>query len=110
NLNEPPSLLRNDLDGTNHWLKVKLVGTTCNRSALGARVTASYGGRRQAQEVVSQSGFYSVSDRRLHFGLGPERRVDLEIKWPGGATQVLRDVAADQVLVVREPAAGKTRT
>jgi len=110
NLNEPPSLLRNDLPGTNHWLKVKLVGTTCNRSALGARVTASYGGRRQAQEVVSQSGFYSVSDRRLHFGLGPERRVDLEIKWPGGATQVLRDVAADQVLVVQEPAAGKTRT
>jgi len=108
NLNEPPSLLRNDLEGTNHWLKVKLVGRISNRSALGARVVARYGGRQQAQEVVSQSGFYSVSDRRLHFGLGAETHADLEIRWPAGATQVLGRVAADQVVVVEEPARGKT--
>src|SRR5579883_2997123 len=49
NLNEPPSLLRNDMQGANHWLKVLLVGTKSNRSAIGARVVASYGGRKQAQ-------------------------------------------------------------
>ena len=70
NLNEPPSLLRNDLGGMNHWLKVKLIGVKSNRSAIGARVTARYGSRVQAQEVLSQSSFYSANDLRLHFGLG----------------------------------------
>jgi enediyne biosynthesis protein E4 len=103
NLNEPPSLLRNDLTGARHWLKVKLVGTVSNRSALGARVIARYGGKTQAQEVVSQSGFYSVSDRRLHFGLGGATHADLEIRWPRGNVQKVPQVAADQVLVVTEP-------
>ena len=103
NLNEPPSLLRNDQTGTRHWLKVKLVGTVSNRSALGARVIARYGGKTQAQEVVSQSGFYSVSDRRLHFGLGTATHADLVIRWPLGTVQNLPQVAADQVLVITEP-------
>jgi hypothetical protein len=55
NLNEPPSLLRNDVSGKNHWLKVQLIGTTSNRSAIGATVIASYGGRKQAQAVLAQS-------------------------------------------------------
>src|SRR4029077_1553151 len=59
NLNEPPSLLRNDCSPEAHWLKVKLVGVKSNRGAIGARVTARYGGRVQAQEVLSQSSFYS---------------------------------------------------
>ena len=58
NLNEPPSLLRNDVSGTNNWIKVKLEGVNSNRSAIGARVLVRYGGRTQAQAVVSQSSFY----------------------------------------------------
>ena len=71
NLNEPPSLLRNDLNSDLNWLKVFLVGTKSNRSAIGSRVVAKYGGKMQAQAVMGQSSFYSVNDRRLHFGLGP---------------------------------------
>ena len=70
NLNEPPSLLRNDLSGTNHWVKVLLIGVASNRSAIGARVVATYGERKQVQAVVAQSSYLSVNDRRLHFGLG----------------------------------------
>jgi enediyne biosynthesis protein E4 len=70
NMNEPPSLLRNDVSGTGHWLKVLLVGTTSNRSAIGAQVVVTYGERKQAQAVLAQSSYLSVSDRRLHFGCG----------------------------------------
>src|SRR5271156_944997 len=70
NMNEPPSLLRNDIRGTNHWLKVKLIGRLSNRSAIGARVLVHYGGKTQAQSVLSQSSYFSANDPRLHFGLG----------------------------------------
>src|SRR6266567_3906091 len=76
NMNEPPSLLRNDVSGGHHWLKVFLVGVQTNRSAIGSRVIARYGNRRQAQEITAQSSFYSVNDRRLHFGLGAETSAD----------------------------------
>jgi len=102
NLNEPPSLLRNDLGGNNHWLKVKLMGVKSNRSAIGARVTARYGGKLQAQEVLSQSSFYSASDLRLHFGLGAATTADLEIRWPNGAKESIAGVAADHLLVIKE--------
>ena len=72
NMNEPPSLLRNDLSGDNHWLKVRLVGVKSNRSGIGSRVIVRYGGRQQAQEVLAQSSFYSVNDPRLHLDLGPK--------------------------------------
>jgi hypothetical protein len=102
NLNEPPSLLRNDLRGANHWLKLKLVGTKSNRSAIGARVLVRYGKKSQAQEVLSQSSFYSVNDSRLHFGLGAETVADIDIYWPSGAHEELKGVAADQLIVVKE--------
>jgi hypothetical protein len=102
NLNEPPSLLRNDVSGNNHWLKVKLIGVKSNRGAIGARVTARYNGRVQAQEVVSQSSYYSACDSRLHFGLGTAESADLEIRWPNGAREILRKVTAGQLIVVRE--------
>jgi hypothetical protein len=102
NLNEPPSLLRNDVSGRNHWIKVKLVGVKSNRSAIGARVIARYGGKLQAQEVLAQSSFYSVNDRRLHFGLGQEQTVDLEIHWPSGAKDVLAKVKPDRIITVKE--------
>ena len=85
NLNEPPSLLRNDLGGTSHWLKVLLIGVASNRSAIGAKVVATYGERRQVQAVVAQSSYLSVNDRRLHFGLGAATTASLEIRWPNGA-------------------------
>jgi enediyne biosynthesis protein E4 len=102
NLNEPPSLLRNDVTGDGHWLKVLLMGVTSNRSAIGARVVARYGERTQAQEVLAASSFYSASDRRLHFGLGAALAADLAIRWPNGATEKVAGVAADQLVVIRE--------
>src|SRR3979411_326580 len=81
NLNEPPSLLRNDVRGNNHWLKVKLVGTLSNRSAIGARALLRYRDKEQVQEVVSQSSYCSSNDPRLHFGLGTANIADLEVRW-----------------------------
>ena len=104
NLNEPPSLLRNDVSGQGHWLKVLLEGVTSNRSAIGARVIAQYGGRSQAQEVAAQSSFYSANDRRLHFGLGNAATADLTVRWPNGATEKIGAVQADQLVVIREGA------
>ena len=102
NMNEPPSLLRNDVSGGGHWLKVLLVGVKSNRSAIGARVVARYAGRSQAQEVTAQSSFYSANDRRLHFGLGPATSADLMIRWPNGTTEKVPAVKADQLVVIRE--------
>jgi enediyne biosynthesis protein E4 len=104
NMNEPPSLLRNDVTSGSHWLKVLLVGVQSNRSAIGARVTARYGNRRQAQEVTAQSSFYSVNDRRLHFGLGAETSAELTVRWTNGKTEAFPKVAADQLVVIREGA------
>jgi hypothetical protein len=102
NLNEPPSLLRNDVTGGGHWLKVKLVGTKSNRGAIGARVIAKYGDRQQAQAVLSQSSFFSVNDSRLHFGLGEAVAADLEIHWPSGGVQKVEGVKADRLVTIRE--------
>jgi enediyne biosynthesis protein E4 len=103
NMNEPPSLLTNGYSGRNRWLLVKLEGSASNRSAIGATVVLRAGGRTQARAVLSQSSYYSHDDLRLHFGLGPADRVDeIQIRWPGGATQVLKDVAAGQILMVKE--------
>jgi hypothetical protein len=102
NMNEPPSLLRNDVSGSHHWLKILLVGVQTNRSAIGTRLVARYGGRRQVQEVSAQSSFYSANDRRLHFGLGTESTADLTIRWTNGATETIPNVAADQLVTIRE--------
>ena len=102
NLNESPSLLRNDVVPGNHWLKVKLLGTKSNRSAIGARVSMKAGNKTLIQEVQSQSSFLSCNDRRLHFGLGTNIKVDIEIRWPNGISQVLPNISADQLLTVKE--------
>jgi enediyne biosynthesis protein E4 len=104
NMNEAPSLLRNDVGGSGRWLKVLLAGTTSNRSAIGARVTAHYGGRAQTQHVTAQSSFYSVNDRRLHFGLGEAGAADLTIRWPSGTIEKVANVAAGQLVTIREGA------
>ncbi len=102
NMNELPSLLRNDASGPHHWLKVLLVGVESNRSAIGAQVVALYGKFRQAQAVLGQSSFLSVNDRRLHFGLGSETGAELEIHWPSGKQELIDRVDADQLVVIRE--------
>jgi len=102
NMNEPPSLLRNDVSGGNHWLKVQLVGVHSNRSAIGARVVVRYGERQQTQELSAQSSFYSSNDRRLHFGLGNEAVASLSIRWPNGQVESISKVASDQLIVVKE--------
>jgi enediyne biosynthesis protein E4 len=102
NMNEPPSLLRNDVKSGGNWLKILLTGVRSNRSAIGARVTVTYGNRRQAQEVQAQSSFYSANDRRLHFGLGSETSVDLTIRWPNGVLETISKVGVNQLVVIRE--------
>jgi enediyne biosynthesis protein E4 len=108
NMNEPPSLLRNEYTkvgnpGANSFLELKLIGTVSNRSAIGARVRVKTGSHVQAQELSSQSSYYSSNDSRLHFGLGSSSKADsIEIRWPSGKTEVLKDVLANQLIVVGE--------
>jgi hypothetical protein len=102
NQHEPPSLLRNDVTGGNRWLKVKLIGTGSNRSAIGARVTAKYGGNQQTREVLAQSSYLSSNDRRLHFGLGSNETADLEIRWPNGARENLPNLLNGRLVTVLE--------
>ena len=109
NMNEPPSLLRNDVSGSGHWVKVLLIGTASNRSAIGSRVTVAYDGKVQAQEVNAQSSFYSVHDRRLHFGLGPATTADLTIRWTNGGVESVKGVRAGQLAVIKE-GSGVVRT
>jgi enediyne biosynthesis protein E4 len=109
NHNQPPSLLRNDVSGSNHWIKVKLHGVKSNRGGIGGRVTARYGDKVQAQEVLSQSSYLSSNDARLHFGLGSVTKVDLEIRWPQGQVEKLAGLPADQLVHVTE-GSGITRT
>ncbi len=103
NMNEPPSLLRNDYDGGNGWLAVRLQGTRSNRAGIGATVMVTAGGRKQACAALSQSSYYSHDDLRLHFGLGAARAAELvEVRWPSGAVDLLRDVRGGRLITVRE--------
>jgi hypothetical protein len=102
NLNEPPTLLRNDVPPGRHWLKVQLEGTKSNRSAIGAQVIVEYGGRRQIQTVLAQTSYLSVNDRRLHFGLGAATGASVTVRWPSGLAQILDGVQVDRILTVRE--------
>jgi hypothetical protein len=102
NLNEPPSLLRNDLSGKSNWVKVKLEGVKSNRSAIGARVLVHYGGKTQAQAVLSQSSFFSCSDSRLHFGLGNSTSADIDVYWPSGLRETFKQISANRLITIKE--------
>lgn len=107
-MNEVPQLLRNDYNnrlssGANHWLTLKLVGTKSNRSAIGARVRVKTGSGWQTQEISSQSSYYSHNDMRLHFGLGENPKAEIiEIHWPSGSVESLKDLAANQIVTLKE--------
>jgi hypothetical protein len=104
NMNDRPSLLRNDGGNKQNWIKIKLVGTKCNRTAIGARVRVFTGKHIQMDEVHSGASVMSQSDLRLHFGLGKTETVDaIEVKWP--TTQKIErftQVKANQILTIRE--------
>jgi enediyne biosynthesis protein E4 len=104
NLNDLPSLLRNDGGNAQNWIKLKLIGTKCNRTAIGARVRVVTGHHVQIDEVHSGGSVMSQSDLRLHFGLAKATIADLiEVKWP--TTQKFEkftNVKANQILTIRE--------
>ena len=103
NLDGAPSVLHNAERNQNNWLTVKCVGTRSNRSAIGARVHVVTEGHTQIGEVMSGSGYYSQNDLRLHFGLGRAGLIDvLEVRWPSGVRQELRDVEPNRVLIIKE--------
>ena len=103
NLKDAPTVLRNDSDNALQWLQVKLIGTHCNRDAIGARVVLVSGDSTQIREVKSGSGYLSQNDLRLHFGLGNATRVDtVTVRWLCGKVQTLQDVETNRVLVISE--------
>jgi hypothetical protein len=106
NMNERPSLLRNEFAGANGWLSVKLEGRQSNRAAIGATVIVTAADRKQARAVVSQASYYSHDDLRVHFGLGTAARAErVEVHWPSGSVQTLTDVAAKQAITITESSA-----
>jgi len=103
NVGEPPSLLLNHNDSQNHRVLFKLVGTKSNKAAIGARVTVKAGTLVQFSEVRGGSSYLSQNDLRLHFGLAANDKMsEVNIRWPNGETEVLRDVPADFVYTVVE--------
>ena len=103
NLNDVPSLLRNDGGNRHNWLGLKLVGVQSNRDAIGARVRVVAGDLEQVREVHRGYGFQAQHDRRLLFGLGARQRVErVEIRWPSGRRQVVETPELRRYLTIRE--------
>jgi hypothetical protein len=104
-LNEPAELLRNVSPATNHWLVLRLTGRRSNRDAIGARIrVVGESGREQWNYVTTSTGYAASSDKAVHFGLGQDAKVKLvEIQWPSGLKQQLKDVAVDRYLDLEEP-------
>lgn len=105
-LGAEPEIFINRTQNGHHWLLVELEGTRSNRDGLGAKIAIIAGGKSQYNHATTSVGYGSSSDRRVHFGLGTESRVEtLEVVWPSGARQSFRDVKADQILKIKEPQA-----
>jgi hypothetical protein len=94
----------NDSPADNHWLEFQLEGTKSNRDAIGARIKLVAGGNVQYNHVAFAAGYASSSAGPVHFGLCSAKSADLvEIRWPSGIVQNLKDIPADQVVKVKEP-------
>jgi hypothetical protein len=103
NSREAPTIWRNRSAGENSWLRLILVGTESNRSAVGAWVSVESGGRRQVAQVVSGRGYQSHWGLTLHFGLGQAKKVEtLEVRWPSGRTHQLQELPGCREIVVIE--------
>ena len=100
----PVHVLHNQEAAKNHWLLLKLVGHKSNRDAIGAEVSVATNAGSQYATVSTASSYLSASDKRVHFGLGTEKVAQkIEIRWPSGIRQTLKDIAADQILQIDEP-------
>jgi hypothetical protein len=103
NVGKPPSFLLNTSKIANHRVLFHLVGTKSNRAAIGARVTIHAGGMMQFDEVRGGGSYLSQNDLRLHFGLGSATKIDsVEVRWPSGKIELLKDVPADKIYTVVE--------
>jgi hypothetical protein len=102
-LGEAPLLMRNDSPRKGHYLELRLIGTTSNRDAIGSRVIVTAGGRSQIRQQKGGGSYLSYQDPRLHFGLGQAEMVTtVEVVWPNGQKEVLRDVPADGLVTIRQ--------
>jgi hypothetical protein len=102
NLDDTPSILRNDGGNSRNWLTVELRGTRSNRFGLGARIKVKAGGLEQIAEASTASGVFSAGDSRVHFGLGAAKEADVEIRWPSDKVQRFKNVPANRIVVVDE--------
>jgi hypothetical protein len=98
-----PNLLLNDGGNAGNSVLVQAVGTTSNRSGIGTRLTFTTGGRRQVREVQSGSSYLAQNDLRAHVGLGGAQRAErLESRWPDGSNEVVENLTANHLVVVRQ--------
>ncbi|MCE2449837.1 MAG: CRTAC1 family protein [Candidatus Latescibacteria bacterium] len=103
NLDDRPSLLRNDVGNRQNWLGLRLVSTRGNRDGIGARARLVAGKRTQVRDLICGSSFLSSEDRRLHFGLGRVERVDtLEVRWPDQHREIFTDLPVNRYLTIEE--------
>jgi len=103
-LSAPAEIWMNDSPNRSHWLELALRGTKSNRDGIGARIKIVAGGQAQFNYVSFASGYASSSAGPVHFGLGAEKKVnEIDIRWPSGTVQVLKDIDADRILPVTEP-------
>jgi len=104
NIDSTPTLLRNVVKNSNHWITLKLLGGPKSpRDAIGAKVFVTAGGARQRGDIFSGGSYGSSSDQRLHFGLGAATKVDrVEIHWPSGAKEEITIPAVDRIYTVKE--------
>ncbi len=103
NSREEPTLLRNDSASGNHWLQLRLRGTSTNGSGVGARVRVISGDSTWIDEVHSGRGYQSHFGMRLHFGLGELERIDrIEVHWVGGDVDIVKDVGVDRAVTISE--------
>jgi hypothetical protein len=101
----PLLVYKNTVTPANQWIEFQLEGTVSNRSAIGAKVTVFWNGQQQAQEVSGGTGFAAQNDRRLHFGLGKNPKIERAvIRWPSGKTQTVEQLAPNQLHKIKEPA------
>jgi hypothetical protein len=103
--NEGPAyVLHNETPAENHWILLKLVGHQSNRDGIGAEVKAVTASGAQFATVTTTSSYLSASDKRVHFGLGKNGMVqEIQVRWPSGIVQTLKDVHANQILQIDEP-------
>lgn len=104
NLDAESKFLRNNRGNENSWITLKLVGSSSNKDAIGAKVSITSNGKIQTAVKKATSGYLSQNDPRIHFGLGKNDTIEkIEIRWPSGKTQVLTNVKVNQILTVSEP-------